>query len=82
MIEEGKLNSSTMHTGMAPPQGLALSIFLSNSTHSMLGFLARASAAQAPDGPPPTTATLYFWPAAEVEKDHELDLGECSRCQL
>ena len=63
-MDEGRLNSSTMHTGMAPPQGFALSIFLSKRTHSMFGFLASASAAQAPDGPPPTTATLYFWPAA------------------
>ena len=59
-MDDGRLNSSTMQTGMAPPHGLALSIFLSKRMHSMFGFLARASAAQAPDGPPPTTATLYF----------------------
>ena len=60
------MNSSTMQTGIAPPHGFALSIFLSKRTHSMLGFLASASAAHAPEGPPPTTATLYFWPAAVV----------------
>jgi hypothetical protein len=49
-----------MHNGIAPPHGLALSILRSMSTHSILGFLASASAAQDPDGPPPTTATLYF----------------------
>ena len=69
-MDEGKLNSSTMHTGIAPPHGFALSIFLSKRTHSMLGFLASASAAHAPEGPPPTTATLYFWPAA-VESHSE-----------
>ena len=42
--------------------GLALSILRSKRTHSMLGFLANASAAQAPDGPPPRTATLNFVP--------------------
>ena len=68
-MDEGKLNSSTMQTGIAPPHGLALSIFLSKRTHSMLGFLARASAAHAPDGPPPTTATLYFWPTAIVKSN-------------
>ena len=67
MIDDGRLNSSTMHTGMAPPHGLALSIFLSNRTHSMFGFLARASAAQAPEGPPPTTATVYFLPEAVIK---------------
>ena len=66
IMDEGKLNSSTMQTGIAPPHGFALSIFLSKRTHSMLGFLASASAAHAPEGPPPTTATLYFWPAAVV----------------
>ena len=67
MIDDGRLNSSTMHTGMAPPHGFALSIFLSKRTHSIFGFLASASAAHAPDGPPPTTATLYFCPAATSE---------------
>ena len=66
IMDEGKLNSSTMQTGIAPPHGFALSIFLSKRTHSILGFLARASAAHAPEGPPPTTATLYFCPAAVV----------------
>ena len=45
---------------MAPPQGLALSSFLSNRTVSTPFSWAKISAAQAPDGPPPTTATLYF----------------------
>jgi len=45
-----------MHSGMAPPQGLQLSIFRSISTVSTPPF-ARASAAAPPAGPPPTTAT-------------------------
>jgi hypothetical protein len=49
-----------MQTGIAPPHGLALSIFLSKRVHSILGFLASASAAHDPEGPPPTTATLNF----------------------
>ena len=92
IISEGRENSSTMHTGMAPPQGLALSIFRSNKTHSILcknlnkkhfiwlkrcvhilskhtGFLAKASAAHAPEGPPPITATLNF---------RELVIGEAA----
>lgn len=60
MISEGKLNSSTIHTGIAPPQGLALSNFLSNIMHSIDGFCASISAAHEPAGPPPTTATLNF----------------------
>ena len=43
--------------------GLALSILRSKRTHSMLGSLANASAAQAPEGPPPRTATLNLAPA-------------------
>jgi hypothetical protein len=46
-------------------QGLALSILRSKRMHSMLGFLANASAAHAPEGPPPSTATLYLVPGAE-----------------
>ena len=60
MICDGKPNSSIMHTGIAPPHGLALSNLRSNKVHSMFGFLAIASAAHEPDGPPPTTATLNF----------------------
>ena len=47
-----------MQTGIAPPQGLALSILRSKIVHSILGFLANDSAAHDPEGPPPTTATL------------------------
>lgn len=57
------IHSHNFKTGL-PPQGLALSIFLSKRVHSMLGLLPRASAAQAPAGPPPTTATLNFCGAA------------------
>ena len=56
----GRLNSPTIQSGMAPPQGFALSSFRSNRTVSILFSCAKISAAQAPDGPPPTTATLYF----------------------
>ena len=57
MICVGRLNSSIMQTGIAPPHGLALSILRSNNVHSILGLAANASAAQAPEGPPPITAT-------------------------
>jgi hypothetical protein len=56
-----------MQRGMAPPQGLALSSFRSNKTVSIPFSCAKISAAQAPDGPPPTTATLYFMQRAEEE---------------
>ena len=59
-VDSGMLNSPIMQRGMAPPHGLALSIFLSNRTVSMLFSWAKISAAHAPEGPPPTTATLYF----------------------
>lgn len=49
-----------MHTGIAPPHGLQLSILRSNIIVSILGFCAKISAAHAPDGPPPTIATLYL----------------------
>jgi hypothetical protein len=55
-----------MQTGIAPPQGFALSIFLSNITHSILGFFAKISAAQEPAGPPPTTATRNFFPMPKI----------------
>ena len=45
---------------MAPPHGFALSILRSKNTVSIFCSCAKISAAQAPDGPPPTTATLYF----------------------
>ena len=50
----------TMQRGMAPPQGLQLSIL--RSIIIVLSDLswAKISAAQAPAGPPPTTATVYF----------------------
>lgn len=58
--DSGKSNSPTMQSGIAPPHGFALSIFLSKNTVSIFFSWAKISAAQAPDGPPPTTATLYF----------------------
>ena len=72
MISVGRPNSSTMHTGMAPPQGLALSIFLSNSVHSMLGFCAKISAAHDPEGPPPITATFILTPVAASGKERRV----------
>ena len=59
---------------MAPPHGLTLSSFLSKIIHSILGFWARISAAQEPDGPPPTTATLYFAPSAKLNDIYELSM--------
>ena len=52
--------------GLLCYQGLALSILRSNKMHSMFGFVARASAAHAPEGPPPITATLYLVPGADA----------------
>jgi len=48
-----------MQRGMAPPQGFALSNFLSKS-HVFIPDLASISAAHEPLGPPPITATLYI----------------------
>ena len=56
----GRSNSPTMQSGMAPPHGLALSSLRSKRTVSIPFSWAKISAAQAPEGPPPTTATLYF----------------------
>jgi hypothetical protein len=58
--DSGKSNSPIIQSGMAPPQGLALSILRSKKTVSIFFSCAKISAAQAPEGPPPTTATLYF----------------------
>ena len=58
--DSGKSNSPTIQSGIAPPHGFALSIFRSKNTVSIFFSCANISAAQAPDGPPPTTATLYF----------------------
>jgi hypothetical protein len=49
---------------------LQLSILRSNIIVSIFGFCAKISAAHAPDGPPPTTATLYL-PAADNAKCHD-----------
>ena len=59
-VLSGISNSPIIQRGIAPPQGLALSIFLSKRTVSIPFSWAKISAAHAPDGPPPTTATLYF----------------------
>lgn len=49
-------NSSSMHNGIAPPQGLAVEGLRSKRKVSMPP-AASASAAEEPAGPPPTTAT-------------------------
>jgi hypothetical protein len=49
-----------MHKGIAPPHGFALSNFRSKRKVSIPFSWAKTSAAHAPEGPPPTTATLYF----------------------
>jgi hypothetical protein len=56
----GRSNSPTMQRGIAPPHGLALSSLRSIIKVSTPFSCAKISAAHAPDGPPPTTATLYF----------------------
>ena len=61
MISSGRSNSPTMHRGMAPPQGLQLSILRSMRNVSQPP-LASVSAAHAPAGPPPTTATRSLRP--------------------
>ena len=60
MIDSGRSNSSTMHNGIAPPQGFALSNFLSKS-QVLIPALASIYAAHEPLGPPPITATLNIW---------------------
>ena len=62
MISSGKSNSPTMHRGIAPPHGLQLSIFLSTRKVSQPP-LAKVSAAHAPAGPPPMTATRSLRPS-------------------
>jgi hypothetical protein len=64
-----------MHKGMAPPQGLALSNLRSNMTVSMFFSWAKISAAHAPAGPPPTTATLYFMLREEEDAIGDLVTG-------
>lgn len=61
-----------MQSGIAPPHGFALSIFRSKNTVSIFFSCAKISAAQAPDGPPPTTATLYFISNMVVDDDEAL----------
>merc|ERR1719498_1732188 len=60
IMSSGSWNSSTMHKGIAPPHGLQLSILRSMMIVSMLGSSANISAADAPEGPPPITATRYL----------------------
>lgn len=55
MREGGRENSSIMQRGMAPPHGFDPAGFRSKRNVVMLA-LARDSAAEAPDGPPPMTA--------------------------
>mmetsp|Transcript_13886 Transcript_13886/g.35440 ORF Transcript_13886/g.35440 Transcript_13886/m.35440 type:complete len:202 (+) Transcript_13886:974-1579(+) len=66
MMLAGRSNSSTMQSGIAPPQGLQLSIFRSISVTSMPA-CASVSAAHAPAGPPPTTATRSFASTVAME---------------
>lgn len=49
-------NSSSMHSGMAPPHGLAVAGLRSKRKVSIPP-VAKASAAEDPAGPPPITAT-------------------------
>ena len=65
MISIGRSNSSIMQSGMAPPQGLQLSILRSMRKVSIPA-LASTSAAHAPAGPPPTTCAA----GAEVSRIH------------
>ena len=71
----GKPNSPIIQSGMAPPHGFALSILRSKKTVSIFFSCAKISAAQAPDGPPPTTATLYF-----ISNDVDDDVGTPTIC--
>merc|ERR1719183_311724 len=72
-VVSGKSNSPIIQSGIAPPHGLALSIFLSNKTVSIPFSWAKISAAQAPDGPPPITATLYF-----ISSDDDVEAALCA----
>jgi hypothetical protein len=69
-------NSSSMQSGMAPPQGLAPAGFRSRR-NARAPAEARASAADAPAGPPPTTATRRGRSgAAEAEEVEEQDMAK------
>ena len=81
MISSGKSNSPTIHRGIAPPHGLQLSILRSTRKVSQPP-LAKVSAAHAPAGPPPMTATRSLRPsrafpeALTVVKILDLDFCE------
>lgn len=61
-MSSGRSNSPTMHSGIAPPHGLQLSILRSIRNVSIPP-LASVSAAAPPAGPPPITATRRLRPA-------------------
>ena len=60
IIDSGRSNSETIHNGIAPPHGFALSSFLSK-IQVLIPALAKISAAHDPLGPPPITATLNIF---------------------
>ena len=75
MVVGPTLMPSRWHNGIAPPQGLQLSIFRSMRKVSIPS-LANWSAALAPAGPPPTTATLSLRPSGKVTPAQTTTLDE------
>lgn len=67
-------NSSSMHSGMAPPQGFAVVGELRSKRNVSMPPEAKASAAEDPAGPPPITAARSFlpWRGGLVEFDEAL----------
>jgi hypothetical protein len=79
----GRLNSPTMHSGIAPPQGLALSSLRSNMTVLMPFSCAKISVAQASDGTPPMTETLHLMQRHDTAtKQQEPLLLTCPQRQM
>lgn len=73
------LNSSSMHSGMAPPQGFAVVGGLRSKRNVSMPPEAKASAAEDPAGPPPITAARSFLPrrGGLVEFDEALMVSGC-----
>lgn len=74
MSSRGMLNSSSMQSGMAPPQGLATEGGLRSKRKVSTPPAARASAAEEPAGPPPITAARSLRPAMDGRLDLEAEI--------
>ena len=80
MISSGKSNSPTIHRGIAPPHGLQLSILRSTRKVSQPP-LAKVSAAHAPAGPPPMTATRSLRPSRAFPSSYSSQILDLIFCE-